>query len=113
LPGLTREAKPTIFKEKGKRHLPANNGADTRRYVKKNSGFFICVNLRHLRAKLFPFVCGEFWIRLRLAALPPLRLLRFRMEGSAGGTMTGAVGTTALPGDARKMWVPRCFRWKK
>ncbi|MGA2543826.1 MAG: hypothetical protein ABSG78_19930, partial [Verrucomicrobiota bacterium] len=35
--------------EDKKRPLPADNGADVRRWERKNSdSFFICVNLRHL-----------------------------------------------------------------
>jgi hypothetical protein len=64
--------------EDKKRPLPADNGADVRRWERKNSdSFFICVNLRHLRAipdlvaagRAVPLVFGKGQFESGVAAM--------------------------------------------
>jgi hypothetical protein len=75
--------------ENKKRPVPADNGADVRRWERKNSdSFFICVNLRHLRAIPDWVVAGRPVPHLARAALKAewrrrccgsLRKTRFRI----------------------------------
>ena len=64
--------------ENKERLLPADNGADVRRWETKNSdSFFICVNLRHLRAipdlvaagRAVPLVFGKGQFESGVAAM--------------------------------------------